>query len=172
MAGSNLRALIPESYDGSYFVTRYSTQTHICATRAGSRPGESLADITYGFIFHEALADIHKSLKKAKVLVEVPFDGDLHPVAQEFCCCSELLGPTWADDSTFMCADKDPQCLMHKTEVLCKTVIDECTARGLVPNMKPGKTSILLNLRGTGSHKARMEVFGQGDQLYTSWLCC
>ena len=105
--------------------------THVCATRAGSRPGESLADITYGFIFHEVLADMRKSLKKAKVLVEVPFDGDLHPVAQEFCCCSELLGPTWADDSTFMCADKDPQCLLYKTEVLCKTVIDECTAKGV-----------------------------------------
>ena len=30
--------------------------------------------------------------------------------------------------------------------------------------MKPGKTSILLNLRGTGSHKARLEVFGQGNR--------
>ena len=76
---------------------------------------------------------------------------------------TDFLGRTWPDDSSFACVDADPRTLINKTRTLVAAVTDQCAKRGLVPNCKPGKTSIIMNLHGKGSRKAQLDMFGQGD---------
>ena len=113
------------------------------------------------------LQDIKTCLRKMGVLQKVPFTGDLSPFAGD--CVEELefLGPTWADDSSFACADRDPAHLVHKTELLIQAIVDQCAVRGLIPNCKPGKTSVVMSLRGKGSRKEQLNLFGNGDRHLT-----
>ena len=163
----HVRTLVKDAHDGSCFVTRYADGQHVCLTEAGSRPGESLADLIYAWIFHAVLRDIKVCLRKMGVLQCVPFTGDLSPYAGS--CAEELdfLGTTWADDSTFACADRDPTHLVHKTRLLLRAIVDQCAVRGLIPNRKPGKTSVVLSLRGKGSRKEQLNLFGGGDRHLT-----
>ena len=69
-----------------------------------------------------------------------------------------LLDTTWADDSTFMLQDLNPEQL-HKLRTLTRLVVEHAMAMGLVPNMQPGKTEALLSLRGAGAKKAALANF-------------
>ena len=160
----HLRALIKDSHDGSFFVTRYANGKQLCVTGAGSRPGESLADLVYAWIFHAVLQDIKQDLLKADVLLKIPFSGEKSPFQGEPTATIDFLGPTWADDATFACADRDPAVLVRKTQMLAAVVVDQCAKRGLVPNCKPGKTSIIMCLRGKGSRKEQQALFGDGSR--------
>ena len=161
---SHVRSLVKDAHDRSFFVTRYADAQHVCVTEAGSRPGESLADLIYAWIFHAVLQDIKTCLRKMGVLQKVPFTGDLSPFAGDPTEELEFLGPTWADDSSFACADRDPAHLVHKTELLIQAIVDQCAVRGLIPNCKPGKTSVVMSLRGKGSRKEKLNLFGNGDR--------
>ena len=160
----HLRSLVKDAHDGSFFVTRYATGGHVCATAAGSRPGESLADLIYAWIFHAVLRDIKLELQATGALQKVPFTGEASPFSGPATEALDLLGPTWADDSSFACADREPEHLVHKTKLLVRSVVDQCARRGLIPNCKPGKTSIILSLRGKGSRTEQFAVFGAGDR--------
>ena len=162
--GGHLRSLIKDSHDGSYFVTRYASGERLCKTEAGSRPGESLADLVYAWIFHAVLRDVTERLRAEGILEEVPYSGEMSPFPSPVVEHVPLLGPTWADDSTFVCSDRDTEVLVSKARRMASTVVDCCTKRGLIPNFKPGKTSFILNLRGKGSKRTQTELFGNGDR--------
>ena len=166
-AGGHLRELIRDSHDGSFFVTRYSDGSRVCSTHAGSRPGEAMADMIYAWIFHAVLKDIEADLRAAGVLEQIPFSGEHTPFLSDQHESVDLLGPTWADDSTFACSDADPGCLVAKTETLVAAVVDRCLERSLVPNLKVGKTSLLVNLRGRGAHKEQTRLFAGGARHLT-----
>ena len=65
-----------------------------------------------------------------------------------------LLDTTWADDSTFLLRDADCGTLLEKLQTLTASVVDRMMSYGLVPNLAPGKTEVLLSLRSRGSRKA------------------
>ena len=51
---------------------------------------------------------------------------------------------------------------MAKASRLCSVVISQCMSYGLKPNMKPGKTALLLKLRGAGVQKVQGHYFRHG----------
>ncbi|CAE7246226.1 rbcL, partial [Symbiodinium sp. KB8] len=75
---------------------------------------------------------------------------------------------TWADDSAFPLEDVDASVLMRKTVRLCTLVLSFCTSHGMAPNLKPGKTSVMIALAGKGSRQARRDYFPGGTQRL--WL--
>ena len=73
---------------------------------------------------------------------------------------------TWADDSAWPLSDTDPERLVRKAVRLSTLVITFCRQHGLRPNLKPGKSVIMINLRGRGSYKTRAKHFpAKGQQL-------
>ena len=82
---------------------------------------------------------------------------------------------TWADDSAaaFPLENESPERLLTKTRRLCTLVLSFCECHGMAPNLKPGKTSIMLHLTGRGSQRARNSFLREASKVSTSpnWVC-
>ena len=61
-AGMNpvLRHLAKDMMFRSWFVTRHGSSDQVCTTGAGSRPGESWADLVYAFVLGRMLTVLHE----------------------------------------------------------------------------------------------------------------
>ena len=74
-----LCSLIKDSHDESFFVARFATGQQVCVTQAGRRPGESLADLIYAWVYHAVLQDIMGTLLQSEVLLQIPHTGEKTP---------------------------------------------------------------------------------------------
>ena len=147
----------------SWFITRYGDHRKLCATRAGSRPGESWADVIFAFVLGRILAQVTELATGEGLLAELCYDMDGGPFVEDP-HQGQLLGQdcTWADDCAFPQCDRDPEILMAKATRLASLVLDYVARHGMKPNLKAGKTALMLALRGRGAHKARQKWFPKG----------
>ena len=155
----HLRGLIADTHRESFFVSRHSDGSRLVRTLAGSRPGESLADTIFAHVYGRVLRRIREDMDASGISTRVPWTG-----ARSFWPGFEdsqvrLLDTTWADDSTFLLRDDDCGTLLDKLQALTASVVDRMMSFGLVPNLAPGKTEVLLSLRGRGSRKAAARHF-------------
>ena len=160
-----LRQVVKDLHLHTWFVSRFSDGTRVCSSLAGSRPGESWADLIYAYIYGRVLHKVHEYAVAEQLTHSVPYDSTAGIFATDQ--CDEDLSATdttWADDSAFPLADVDPEALERKTIRLCTLVISFCEGHGMAPNLKPGKTGVLLSLQGRGSKRARRRFFPEGTQ--------
>ncbi|CAE6930722.1 unnamed protein product [Symbiodinium sp. CCMP2592] len=161
----SLRHLAKDTMHQSWFVTGYGTSSRVCVTQAASRPGEAWADLVFAFVLGKILCRIREAAAGEDLLQVLHHDGECGPYAkpgdgEEV----QALECAWADDAAFPTADRAPEKLLAKASRLCSVVLHECARHGLQPNLRPGKTALLLVLRGPGSRKARQKWFPQGQQ--------
>ena len=157
------RALVQDMHDLSWFVTPYSDGSMIGLSRAGSRPGESWADIVFAFVYHKVLSEIRTTADSEKLTLQIPYAGIQSP----FLTTSSqgtIAGPlhaTWADDSVFFTGDTCAMSSLEKAKRLARLVLDGCRRHGMQPNLKKGKSAIVLALRGKHSRAVRKLHFQQ-----------
>ena len=164
-----LRQVVKDLHLHTWFVTRFSDGTRVCDSLAGSRPGESWADLIYAYIYSRVLHKVHEHAVAEDLTFTVPYDpatGIFPPLSGTEDLA--VTDTTWADDSAFPLEDEDAAVLMRKTVRLCTLVLSFCASHGMAPNLKPGKTSVMINLTGKGSKQARREYFPNGTQKL--WL--
>ena len=163
---AHLRMLVRDLYARTWFITPYADGQKLCQTHAGSRPGESWADIVFTFIFAKVNNNIRQRLAALDLLQTVPYSGD--PMlwcdgdATEQ---AEFLAAIWADDAVYPIADQDPTKMVRRLQATAAVVLDACEAHGLEPNLKAGKTSIVMKLRGKGSLAAAKAFFRDKDSM-------
>ncbi|OLP97334.1 hypothetical protein AK812_SmicGene20330, partial [Symbiodinium microadriaticum] len=160
-----LRQVVKDIHLHTWFVSRFSDGTQVCSSLAGSRPGESWADLIYAYIYGRVLSKIHEYAVAEDLTFRVSHD----PTAGVFPATDptgfvDATDATWADDSAFPLIAEDPDSLMQKTRRLCTLVISFCEGHGMAPNLKPGKTSVMISLKGKGHHKARQKYFPNGTK--------
>ena len=158
---------IKDFHHRSWFITAYSDGAAVTQTEAGSRPGESWSDLVFGWVYARILAKVTEHATAEQILDELPYDPGAGPYASMQRGVDTIAADaTWADDSAWPLSDTDPERLVRKAVRLCTLVITFCRQHGLRPNLKPGKSAIMLNLRGRGSYKARVKYFpASGRQL-------
>ena len=160
-----LQQVVKDIHLHTWFVTRFSDGTEVCSSLAGSRPGESWADLIYAYIYGRVLHKVHEHARAE----ELSFSAAFEPEAGPFATAPgsqplSVTDATWADDSAFPLEDESAERLLHKTRRLCTLVLNFCEGHGMAPNLKPGKTSIMLYLTGRGSQRARKSFFEGGKQ--------
>ena len=157
----HLRAIARDIHEDSLFVTQYFSKARVCRTRAGSRPGESLADMIFSFIYDRVLLHIREAVAAEHLTDPIPFDGDC-----SLWQCGDhetvlLTDATWADDSAFMANARSPEILIERARRIAVLVYDHAKALALDPNLKAGKTELMVCLRGPGSREAAKRWFGK-----------
>ncbi|CAE6939333.1 Pol [Symbiodinium sp. CCMP2592] len=158
-----LRQVIRDFHYNTWFTTRFTDGRQACKTLAGSRPGESFADTIFGFVYAKLLCSIYEVAATEGLAFEVPYDPETGVYADGTAGLEQTSWDgTWADDSAFITVAADAEQLLHKATRLCEVVIGSCQAAGLTPNMKVGKTSLLMRLSGRGSVRARRQQFRDG----------
>ncbi|OLP93055.1 hypothetical protein AK812_SmicGene25077 [Symbiodinium microadriaticum] len=152
-----LRQVVKDLHLHTWFVSRFSDGTRVCSSLAGSRPGESWADLIYAYIYGRVLHKVHEYAVAEQLTHSVPYDSTAGIFATDQ--CDEDLSATdttWADDSAFPLADVDPEALVRKTIRLCTLVISFCEGHGMAPNLKPGKTGSFLKELNASTYQTWM----------------
>ena len=150
----------------TWFVTNYTSGSKICHVQAGSRPGSSWADVLFGFVYARLLAKIRQEAAHNDFDTPLQYSG-----IKELIATSErpnkatvrICDATWADDTTICTFDAKPQRLLQKAEAMIASTLKQCRRYGLVPNLKRGKTALIVALRGKGARTAAAATF-KGDQ--------
>ncbi|CAE7779518.1 unnamed protein product [Symbiodinium sp. CCMP2592] len=160
---ATIRHMAKDLHANTWFISPHGDGTLLSRTCAGSRPGESWADAIFSFVFGRVLARITEIARGEDLLDTLHADMAEGPFAtaegDEEACASDA---TWADDSSWAITDASPVRLMAKATRLCSVVLGQCQSYGLAPNLKPGKTAILIRLQGQGAKHAQRQHFGHG----------
>ena len=153
------RSLWTENFSDAWF--KVPGQQDIVRTSTGSRPGDSLADAGFYFLFSWVLNAVTTTLKHEGWLQPVPWDESMvdnfFPVASPCSSCwpSDV---TWMDDLCLLLRFDSPQLCVRGTSFAAGLLVDVCLRHGMEPNLGPGKTECILQLRGQGSRALRRDV--------------
>ncbi|CAE7209907.1 unnamed protein product [Symbiodinium microadriaticum] len=135
----------------------------LCHSRAGSRPGESFADVIFAFIYSKILYRIHEHLEAEELNISLDWEEEAGAFPSgDGGTPQQGWEATWADDSAYVVEDESPRRLLQKAQRVGDLVLENLEAHGMQPNVKAGKTSIMIQLRGPGSNKARKMYFQKG----------
>ena len=144
---------------------RLPHQPEIVATRAGSRPGDSLSDLVFSFLFAKVLSQLRASLHRSGHIAAVPWDpamiNALTLLDREPSGSISLSDSTWMDDLALMLKAKRASDLVEILRQGASCLIDECLGRALVPNLAKGKTEAVVSVRSSGSRVMRRHLFGE-----------
>eukprot|EP00439_Symbiodinium_sp_Y106_P051172 s4183_g6.t2 len=159
-----LRQVVRDLHYNTWFCTRYADGSRVCQTYAGSRPGESFADTIFACIYSKLLCTIYESAAAENLAFALPADlsagifGDGRQGEEHL-----SWDGTWADDSAFPVAANNCEDLFVKVTRLVAVVLGSCKDFGLIPNMKVGKTSLMLQAKGDGAVKLKRRYFCDGE---------
>ena len=145
-------------------------QQDMVRTTIGSRPGDSYADVVFGFLWSRVLKEVEKDLHTQAALEAFPLLQGLSLYDHEVIANTErpFLGPNWMDDLAVCVSASTSDQLVEKLGPLVSTLLESCCNHGMTPNLAAGKTELLLALRGRGSRKWRRHFFGpqNGQQFF------
>ena len=140
----------------------------VTRTRAGSRPGDTFADLVFAYVYSHLLKVLREALEGEGLVTP-----DSISSAQDLrsCHCQDvdmrnapsIVDVTWADDLVVLQAHEDCRELIRRTTLAGGLLSDLCTRRGLQLNYKSGKTECLLRLKGKGTRALRMELFASEE---------
>ncbi|CAE7022108.1 unnamed protein product [Symbiodinium sp. CCMP2456] len=168
----SLRHMAKDLLHRSWFITRHGTDTQLCRTHAGSRPGETWADIVFSFVLSKILTQIMEIATAEDLLTELDVRPEQGPFGDTSTTASlpvKLLAKdcTWADDTAVPLSDASPSVLVAKSRRLASIVLDYFIKHGMQPNLKPRKTAFIMAVRGRGARKVRQACFGGGSRALT-----
>ena len=121
----------------------------IVRTRAGSRPGDSVADL----LFSLAQADFLQAVRERTASL-----ADTDPVLANVEERPSSIIPVWADDAIVLLAQQSTSQLIASAQHTLEVVHSEYTRRAMAPNCAPGKSEALFCFRGLGAPAARQEI--------------
>ena len=150
--------------------TQFGDQQDITRTEVGTRPGDSFADVVFGYMFAKILKQIEHELHQAQCLdafapPETPglFGAPLEASIDQ----APFLGPTWMDDLAICLSAESAQGAERKAKTACSILLETCARHFVTPNLKKGKTEIIFSFRGPGSQQLKRHYYGSqhGQQL-------
>eukprot|EP00435_Cladocopium_sp_Y103_P050915 s299_g15.t1 len=161
----HLQTMVRALHTDTHF--HLSGQQDTCRTRLGTRPGDSWADLIFSFVWARILRDLEGDMLREGLLDVIPRDQGFRTSFLSSTLIEEVdpgqdpyLGPTWMDDSCFCFADADPDLLVRKAAQISSLVLSRCQQFAMTPNLKPGKTALMLVFQGRGARAARKRHFG------------
>ena len=132
-----------------------------CRTTIGSRPGDSFADVVFGYTFARVLQSLEHQLHERDLLDVCGIHAGFQPFA--IAPPTEhvpLLGAVWMDDLAVCVSASSASALESKIGQATSCLLDLCKKFGMTPNLAKGKTEILLALRGPGSRALKLKYHG------------
>ena len=160
----HLKALFQEFFESTWFKLR--DDPHIVHTRRGSRPGDSFADLCFSFALAKIVGRTVRVITAEFPDLCIAWSGKKDPFcARDVAHVLDPVMPVWADDLALAFDDVTAEGLLQKCERIVALLFDCLQQAGLKPNLKPGKSEVLLDLRGKGALSCRRQLVFQGHKL-------
>ena len=124
------------------FIARGQNVIH--RTQVGTRPGDTVSDILFGFVMCDALLEIRERMGQEDLL-RGPIDG---PLCQ----------PAWADDLCVAVHSGHAAGLRPRLIRTCAIVHEAYLRRCMDPNYNRGKTEALCAFHGEGARQEKIQL--------------
>ena len=156
---SHHEAILSELLSATWFTSR--RREVVYESLAGTRPGDGLADLVFGFVFKRILGRAMDRINELLDIQDAEFGPryDLSRPPPSDRKLPRVLQIIWADDLAIAYRHRDAQQLMEDLPRIVSIVLQENLKHALIPNTKPGKTEVQLILKGQHSKRVKAEVF-------------
>ena len=140
----------------------------LTATCAGSRPGDTFADVVFSLIYSQMLSVFRRTMREEglKTVDDLAFHPGFRSISIQEVQASQaatLIDLTWADDLAVAQCHEDPRTLLANTQLAAGLIQDLCARRGLELNYKKGKSECLLKLCGPKSKQLKLQLFADKE---------
>ena len=154
-----LQQVIGDYMEATWFTVPHSEE--IVGTLAGSRPGDTFADLIFSFVFSKLLDRITSAFEKYgwKTETSISLGPSLTRIRSDVAKLPSYAHLTWADDLVILQKDENAEQLIERTRLATGLLCDICWRHGLEPNFSKGKTECMVHLRGKGSAEQKRKLF-------------
>eukprot|EP00435_Cladocopium_sp_Y103_P006413 s3376_g2.t1 len=139
-------------------------QSDVVETEFGSRPGDPFADVMFSYVWARVLHRLSEFMELHNCLTHHPHAPALDLFPDGAHCepqpAQAFLGPTWMDDTAICLDGPTPRSTIDRALLTAGKLLELCVEHGLSPNLKKGKTELLLSLRGRHSRQMKLDLFG------------
>ena len=148
-------------------------QEDAVATSLGTRPGDSFADIIFGFTWGLVLQKLQTFLEEQNLITMMPAPSKPPFFKQEteVTQLKPYLGPTWMDDLCLCLQHEDGAGLERALGPAIGYLLDLCESHLMSPNLGRGKTELMLCFHGAGSRKLRVKHYGPVAAGHFNVIC-
>jgi len=130
----------------------------------GSRPGDSYADVVFGYLMSRVLRNFEAVIEPLDILAKFPQEPAIDLHAKGFPNADlqgqVMIGPCWMDDLAIPLTASNNDKLLSNLAIATSTILDLFRAHAMTPNLNSGKTEILFKPRGPGTQQCRQQLFG------------
>ena len=141
-------ALLEELLASTWFTTPQRRQ--VMETLAGSRPGDGLADLVFGFVFQRILERVTTHIREffqieAGFVCTKPSDFNEQWLEQH-AYLPAIADVVWADDLALLLHAPNADSLIDRLTMSACELFKICLRHGMQPNTKRGKTEAMVHL--------------------------
>lgn len=157
---SHLSRAIRALHTDTYF--KLPLQKDQVVTQIGTRPGDSFADVIFGFLMAKVLHKFERAMQMEGHLLMVTKDRTIslapdHAPAEELV---SFVGPCWMDDLCVCLTETTNERLHSALGIATGVILDIFKGYAMTPNLQPGKTAIIFSPRGPGTNQWKRKNFG------------
>ena len=151
----------------------FNAQKDACRTNIGSRPGDSFADVVFGYVFARVLHALESEMHQAQLLDVIPAACEFQPFREHVPDdqTTPFLGPAWMDDLAVCISDSTAAGLESKMGQAASLLLETCLRYGMSPNTDKGKTEILFAFVGHGSRALRLKYHSDSHGRSLPVIC-
>ena len=148
-------------------------QEDITRTAMGSRPGDSFADVIFGYMWATILKKLEIFLKDNQLIQPLPAHEQLPLYGHNFALDEQayFIGPTWMDDLAVCFSTTSAEELVPTASHVCSHLLDLCEFHCVTPNLSRGKTELQLTFRGLRSRSLKVQHYGPNAPGEIPILC-
>ena len=139
-----LQAQVADLFRGSWFRLQYDGA--LVLTRKGSRPGDPLADLLFGFTFAAYVRSVEQALATQNLGTAMPVLDDTPPWHSWEATTSAGL-PSWADDFVFLQNATEDCALVRRVVGATELIVSHASVNGMQLTFAVDKTALLLDGR-------------------------
>lgn len=159
----HLRKSIAAIHRNTHFWMRH--QPDVVETTFGSRPGDPFADVCFSYVWARVLHRLqnhmaeHDLLEYYPALTQLNLFGSMEDEHGNG-SLTPFIGPTWMDDTAICLSHHNADGLLAKATQTAGKLLELCVEHGMSPNLKKGKSEVLLSIRGRDSRRHKLQLFG------------
>ena len=154
-----LQKVIGDYLEATWFTVPNNDE--VVGTLAGSRPGDTFADLLFSFVFSKILDRITKAFESHGWRTSTPTSPgpSVEQLPYDRAQLPTFVQLTWADDLVILQKAEQADQLVDRTRLATGLLCDICWRHGLEPNFSAGKTEGMLHLRGKGSAAEKKKLY-------------
>ena len=158
------RGCIAAIHQGTFFWME--GQHDVALTTMGTRPGDSFADVIFGYSWGLILHKMESFMLEQGLVDPMPgaslpafFTEETHH-DKHYEDDYVFLGPTWMDDLALCVDGATPRQLEERIGQATSYLLELCEQHMMSPNLAVGKTEMLLVFRGCKSREFKEKYYG------------